>query len=471
LEYLRNKSLLQRRGSISNTLQASFDGLATIGAFWGLMIWNFGALTPEYIIMLLLLIGCMTVIYDYFSLYRTNRNFTRKAYILLKSWTVSFLVLTVLAFLSKQSDSYSRVFVGQFFLVGYLLQLLMHFCVGMTQKAQLKYGQSSQNAILIGDGLLVNYLNEKINANSWLAQNVVGKITYGEKSNSLEGGGKDNGPKLLGTIDELTDILKKNNVKVVYLIIPLESSNLLEGLYSKLLQLHVEIHWVPDIFSLRLVNHSVKELAGIPLMTLSETPLTGSRLVMKSIEDRVFSAIILVLISPVFLVIACAIKINSSGPVYFRQKRAGWDGEVFNIWKFRSMYVHTAENGALKQAEKNDSRITGVGAFLRKTSLDELPQLLNVLAGDMSLVGPRPHAVQHDEEYSQRISDYFVRNKIKPGMTGLAQVRGFRGETKNIDQMIQRVESDIEYINNWSIWLDLVILLRTVAVLKGETAY
>jgi putative colanic acid biosynthesis UDP-glucose lipid carrier transferase len=228
---------------------------------------------------------------------------------------------------------------------------------------------------------------------------------------------------------------------------------------------------VPDIFSLRLVNHSVKEIAGIPVLTLSETPLTGVHLLAKTMEDMVLSALILILISPVLLLVAIAIKLDSPGPVFFRQARAGWNGRTFKIWKFRSMYVHQPETGMLKQAGKNDPRITRVGAFIRKTSLDELPQVFNVLMGDMSLVGPRPHAIQHDEEYSRRIDDYFARHNIKPGITGLAQVRGLRGETSDIDQMAQRIEADIEYINNWSVWLDLAILIRTTTAFTGKYAY
>ena len=195
------------------------------------------------------------------------------------------------------------------------------------------------------------------------------------------------------------------------------------------------------------------------------------RLLLKSIEDKVLSFLILLLIFPILILVAIAVKLDSPGPVFFRQNRAGWSGKSFKIWKFRSMYVHQEEAGELKQASKGDSRITRVGAFIRKTSLDELPQIFNVLTGDMSLVGPRPHAIQHDKEYSQRIFDYFARHHIKPGITGLAQVRGLRGETIEIEQMVQRIESDIEYINNWSIWLDISILFRTVFAFTGKGAY
>lgn len=276
---------------------------------------------------------------------------------------------------------------------------------------------------------------------------------------------------MLGTLEQLPNLIAQHQVRTVYFAIPLDASEVLEGLYFNLLDKHVAVHWVPDIFSLRLVNHSVREIAGLPVITLSETPLTGTRLLLKSFEDLVFSSIILALIAPVLLVIALAVKLDSPGPVFFRQPRNGWSGRTFHIWKFRSMYVHPVDQGVVKQAQKNDPRVTRVGRVLRRTSLDELPQLFNVLRGEMSLVGPRPHAVQHDAEYSQRISDYFARLNIKPGITGLAQVRGHRGETRDIQEMVQRVESDIEYINNWSLWLDIIILFRTIGAFTGSKAY
>lgn len=174
----------------------------------------------------------------------------------------------------------------------------------------------------------------------------------------------------------------------------------------------------------------MREISGIPVLTLSETPLTGTSLFLKNLEDKVLAALILLFASPVLLAVALAIKLDSPGPVFFRQERMGWTGESFRIWKFRSMVVHEPEDGVVRQAQKNDARLTRVGAFIRRTSLDELPQLFNVLMGEMSLVGPRPHARQHDTQYSQDIVDYFARHNIKPGMTGLAQVRGFRVKPK-----------------------------------------
>jgi putative colanic acid biosynthesis UDP-glucose lipid carrier transferase len=215
----------------------------------------------------------------------------------------------------------------------------------------------------------------------------------------------------------------------------------------------------------------VSEISGIPLITLSETPLTGSNLLAKTLLDKSAAIVALALLSPIMLATALVIKTTSPGPILFRQKRTGWNGEEFDIYKFRSMYAEGTEPSYVPQATRDDPRITAVGRFIRRTSIDELPQLFNVLNGTMSLVGPRPHALSHNDDYSKRISNYLTRLRIKPGITGLAQVRGYRGETKELDRMVKRVESDIEYINNWSIVLDISIIFRTVFTLFSKEAY
>ena len=234
---------------------------------------------------------------------------------------------------------------------------------------------------------------------------------------------------------------------------------------------NIDIHWVPNLISLDLINHSVKEMAGLPLLTLSESPLIGNHLLFKAVEDRVLALVSLLLFSPLMIIIAVLIKLESPGPVIFRQSRTGWNGKEFPIWKFRSMKLHKVEDGDLKQATKDDERFTRIGRFIRKTSLDELPQLFNVLAGSMSMVGPRPHAIQHNSEYDKRIRAYMTRHRIKPGITGLAQINGYRGETDTLDKMKMRVEFDMQYINNWSFWLDIEILLKTLPALLRNQAY
>ncbi|MFJ1338179.1 undecaprenyl-phosphate glucose phosphotransferase [Pseudomonas caricapapayae] len=466
-----SRSLLQRRSSVSNAIQAGLDGIAVTGVAWYLINDQIGYITSDYVIMLLLLIGALAVIYDHYAIYRSNVGLTIKAFRLFKAWSATFCFLVVMAFLTKQSDKYSRLLMGELFVIGYFVQLFLHFAVREVQKRFLAPAYRLENALIIGSGDLAYFLQQKISNNPWFGERIVGCILSGEG----EDGGKDAEGKsrltILGDISDLDEIVVKHAIRTVYLVTPLSGSAVINDVYLKLLDKCIAVNWVPDIFSLRLINHSVREISGIPVLTLSETPLTGTSLFLKNLEDKVLAALILLFASPVLLAIAICIKLDSPGPVFFRQERMGWTGETFRIWKFRSMVVHEAEDGVLKQAQKNDARLTRVGAFIRRTSLDELPQLFNVLMGEMSLVGPRPHARQHDTQYSQDIVDYFARHNIKPGMTGLAQVRGFRGETKDIEQMIQRVDSDIEYINNWSLWLDFVILVRTLNAFTGKHAY
>jgi len=466
------RSILQRRSSASNTLQALLDGLAVTGVSWWLIVQQIGYLSPVYVIMLLMLLGALAVVYDHYAIYRTNVGFTLKAFRLFKAWTAAFAFLVGVAFLTKQSDQYSRILITKIFFAGFFVQLLLHVAMRAGQEKILKHSTQEDNVLIIGSGRLASFLYRKISDNPWLGETVVGCVLI-KAEDALQAHAADGERVLpvLGNLVELDVFIERYAIKSVYFVTPLDASEVFEDVYFGLLDKHIAVHWVPDIFSLRLINHSVREIAGIPVLTLSETPLTGMRLFLKRGEDLLLASVALLLAAPVLLLVAVAIKLDSAGPVFFRQPRMGWNGEIFRIWKFRSMLDHPLENNVVKQAERNDPRVTRVGAFIRRSSLDELPQLFNVLMGEMSLVGPRPHAIQHDEEYSRRITDYFARRNIKPGITGLAQVRGFRGETRDLEQMVQRVESDIEYINNWSLWLDVVIMLRTVSALTGKQAY
>jgi Undecaprenyl-phosphate glucose phosphotransferase len=214
--------------------------------------------------------------------------------------------------------------------------------------------------------------------------------------------------------------------------------------------------------TLSLFEGSVTNLLGVPTINLAASPLPPNALLQKEIFDRVFAAAALIAVSPVMIACALAVKLTSRGPVFFKQRRKGADGRVFSIYKFRSMRMHVEKEGELRQATRNDPRITRVGAFLRRTSLDELPQFFNVLRGDMSVVGPRPHALEHDDLYQKVVSGYIHRYRIKPGITGWAQVNGFRGETDRIEKMEGRVAHDLYYLGNWSFGLDMKIIFATI---------
>jgi len=224
---------------------------------------------------------------------------------------------------------------------------------------------------------------------------------------------------------------------------------------------------VPDMFVTDLIQGHAGSVCGMPVISVCETPFRGGNGFVKRASDIVLSLLILLLISPVLLVIALLVKLTSPGPIIFRQRRYGLDGKEILVYKFRSMTV-TEDGARVQQATKNDQRITPLGAILRKTSLDELPQFINVLQGRMSIVGPRPHAVSHNEMYRKLIKGYMVRHKVKPGITGWAQVNGFRGETDTLDKMQGRIDYDLDYLRNWSLKLDLYIIFKTVRVVAGD---
>jgi len=276
---------------------------------------------------------------------------------------------------------------------------------------------------------------------------------------------------VVGGIEQLVADCKSGVVDTVYITLAMSAELRIKGLTEKLANSTASVYLVPDLFTFNLLNSRWVDYQGITAISIYETPFAGLDCLLKRLEDIVLGTLILVIIALPMLVIACIIKLTSAGPVFFKQKRYGADGCEIRVWKFRSMSVQ--DDGAhVKQATKGDARITPFGAFIRKTSLDELPQFFNVLTGCMSIVGPRPHAVAHNEEYREKIQGYMLRHKVKPGITGLAQISGFRGETDTLEKMEGRVQYDLRYIQTWSISLDLKIIFLTI--FKGfinENAY
>jgi putative colanic acid biosynthesis UDP-glucose lipid carrier transferase len=275
----------------------------------------------------------------------------------------------------------------------------------------------------------------------------------------------------LGGISSLPDYVRAQGVEIIYIALPMASQPRILHLLEDLRDTTASIYFVPDIFVFDLIQARVDSIGDLPVVAVCETPFYGFNGLLKRCSDIVLAAAILMLISPLLLAIALGVKLSSPGPVLFKQRRYGLDGRRIVVYKFRSMTV--AEDGdTVRQATKNDARVTRFGAFLRKTSLDELPQFINVLQGRMSVVGPRPHAVAHNEMYRKLIRGYMIRHKVRPGITGLAQVNGYRGETETVDKMKARIEYDLMYLRNWSLLLDLQVILKTfVVVLKKQNAY
>lgn len=277
---------------------------------------------------------------------------------------------------------------------------------------------------------------------------------------------------LLGNIAAVTEFVKTHNVQHIYIALPMSAQPRVQALLDNLRRdTTASIYFVPDILSFDLIQANINVVNGIPIVAVCESPFVGINSTIKRISDVVLSTLILLLIAPLMLVIAIGIKLSSSGPVLFKQRRYGVDGKEIVVYKFRSMTV--MEDGEqVDQATRNDPRITRFGAFLRKTSLDELPQFINVLQGHMSIVGPRPHAISHNEIYRNLIKGYMVRHKVKPGITGWAQVNGFRGETDTEEKMQRRIDYDLDYLRNWSLFLDLLIIFKTIrVVIKDQNAY
>jgi putative colanic acid biosysnthesis UDP-glucose lipid carrier transferase len=269
---------------------------------------------------------------------------------------------------------------------------------------------------------------------------------------------------LLGSLDDVAPAILARGIKEVYITLPLGSQPRILGLLERLQGTTASIYFVPDVFGISIIQGRLQDMHGVPVVGICETPFTGTNELAKRASDLVLASIILVLIAPLMLAIAVGVRLSSPGPVLFRQRRNGLDGNEIAVYKFRSMRAQ--DNGpVVVQATRNDARITPFGAFLRRTSLDELPQFLNVLQGRMSIVGPRPHAVAHNRMYQELIRAYVVRHKVRPGITGWAQVNGLRGETETVEKMQARVEFDLEYLRNWSLALDLLIIVRTVRLL------
>ena len=460
------RSLLQRRKSLTTTFQALIDGLIVLGTMYYAFFIAQGFFTTIDAVFTVTLLAIMGVTYDQMGVYRQFSGLLRSARKLFFAWTVSFAITLFIFIMAQYFDQFSRTVLTAEFFIAFAGQLANRWILITLRVQTAHYNEDRNNVLLIGGGPLVKHLYDNINGNPWLQEKAIGRI-----GTRIEDDDDEMPVPVLGARDDIISVVRENNVRTVYIAVLLSNSHLVEEIYLDLANENIDIHWVPNVFSMDLINHSVKEIAGLPLLTLSESPLIGNHRMFKAVEDRAVAAIALMLLGPLMIVIAILIKLDSPGPIIFKQTRTGWNGREFSIWKFRSMKVHAPQIGELKQATRDDDRVTRIGRFIRKTSIDELPQLFNVISGSMSMVGPRPHATQHNTDYGKRISAYMARHRIKPGITGLAQINGYRGETDTLEKMQKRVEYDMQYINTWSFWLDIEILLKTIPALLRDDAF
>ncbi|MEG5266404.1 undecaprenyl-phosphate glucose phosphotransferase [Pseudomonas sp. JDS28PS106] len=362
-------------------------------------------------------------------------------------------------------------------------QLVIWYCASLTLfcmvrltilmvfRRQMRKGTYLQNSVILGateNGLrLAEYLLENQDIRSGVLGFIDDRIGRMPKS-------VGNLP-LLGNTQDLERLIRDGKVTQVMVALPWTAENRMDYIIRELRRLPVNVLLVPDMIAFRHAHNRITEVASLPMFNASDVPLRGWSPFFKRAEDIALSALAIVALSPLMLLIALAIKLDSPGPVLFRQKRYGYNNRLIEVFKFRSMHQHQADATAEKQTTRGDARVTRVGRFIRKTSLDELPQLFNVAAGTMSMVGPRPHATATKAAgilFEQAVKEYTSRHRVKPGITGLAQINGYRGETDTVEKIEKRVEFDLEYIENWSVWFDLYILMRTVpAVLFTREAY
>jgi putative colanic acid biosynthesis UDP-glucose lipid carrier transferase len=399
----------------------------------------------------------------------TNRFRDRPLYAavdVLISWGT---LLTILALCAFATDSFA-LFDWQVLTAWAAVTPCVHWLFAFAGRNYLRWKsaqpESRRTAIVIGGGALGAKLAAVLREEGGQGRHFVGCFDD-RGGDRLDPGAM---PRL-GTLADVGEFLARTPVNEVYISLPLSSQPRIAKLLASLRNSTASVYLAPDVFGISIIQGRLQDLGGVPVVGLLETPFTGAHELVKRGSDILLASLILVLISPILLAVAVGVKLSSPGPVIFRQRRNGLNGEEITVYKFRSMTV--TDNGpVVKQARRNDPRITPFGAFLRRSSLDELPQFINVLQGRMSIVGPRPHAVAHNEQYRGLIESYMVRHKVRPGITGWAQVNGMRGETETVDKMQARVEYDLEYLRNWSLGFDLRIMARTLKlVLFDRGAY
>ncbi|WP_460193592.1 undecaprenyl-phosphate glucose phosphotransferase [Thermosynechococcus sp. FA-CM-4201] len=447
-------------GTNASLITRITDGLAIAGLAvvdgWFL---EQGTLAPPSFSVLLLSIMLFWLFAELWGAYQDLRirPFWVEVRRISAAWLSTGLSLLVLGWIFKLTAAYSRLGMAFWFLLTLFLLGAGRYSIRQVLKIIRRKGKNRRRAVIIGAGCLGQRWLRTLHSHSHLGIDVLAFFDDAPAlCNSLV-----EGIPVRGNTTAAAQFVAENKVDLVYLALPLRAEERLRQIMQQFHDSTATVYLLPNIFVFELLNLRLFQVDGIPLIALSESPLTAYNAFMKRLEDLILGTVALVLLAPVMLLIALLIKLDSPGSIFFRQTRYGLDGRPIKVWKFRTMTV-CEDKGEIIQAKRNDQRITRIGKILRRTSLDELPQLFNVLKGEMSLVGPRPHATAHDEYYRQMIDHYIWRLKVKPGMTGWAQVNGWRGETDTVEKMQKRVEHDLFYIKNWSLSLDFCILWLTI---------
>ncbi|MFK3736200.1 undecaprenyl-phosphate glucose phosphotransferase [Massilia sp. TN1-12] len=383
------------------------------------------------------------------------------------AWGLILSIGVLASFAFHIAPQLSRLWLAYWYVSGLGLLAVSRFVAFNIIRMLKNRGLYCKPVVIVGYGPTGRELHRRALENDWYGYDV--QAVYLDPT---QAGSPINHARLqvLPSLESIGDYVVANHIAEVWLTLPLTDSAHLLKLRNLLRNTLVDVRLVPDVDNVEILSSDIVRFFGFPTIDLNRPQIAGSHALLKDLFDRIFSAIALACLAPLLLAIALAVKWTSPGPVLFRQRRLGLNGRIFYLYKFRSMRHETVEN--VRQATSDDPRITPVGRFLRRTSLDELPQFFNVLLGDMSIVGPRPHALQHNEIYMRKLELYMLRHRVKPGITGWAQINGYRGETDTDDKMAMRVQYDIHYIKNWSFWLDVkIILLTGIKGWSGANAY
>ena len=458
--------MLKKHGQLFLTIAIFFDSIVIsfswLASFYIHFKTSFGppprSVTPDIEIYLVALIPVLIVFMSSIrlcGLYQPQRGKLLGKYFfnVIKVTSISVLLLAAITFFYREG-SFSRFVAIYFFCLVTILMVVSHLLVHLVLKKIRALGFNVRYVLIVGTGVLAQSVVEKINLHSEYGFNIIGLLTSQPEELNNEFGGV----RVLGTFSDISAVIHKYRVDQLFLALPLDAYDEMEGILDSLGEETVDIKVVPDLLKFMNLQSGVEDLDGLPIVNLSESPLHGWNIVVKRISDIIFSSIFIILSSPFLILIAIIIKFESAGSIIYTQKRVGLDGNIFEMFKFRSMQVGAEVETGPIWASKEDNRRTRLGTFLRKTSIDELPQLFNVFMGDMSLVGPRPERQVFVEKFKKSIPKYMLRLKMKAGLTGWAQVNGWRGNTS----LDKRIEFDLYYIKHWSLLLDLKIIFLTI---------
>lgn len=461
--------LVRDNASAIMVFQRLLDPLLAVGLLVLLSQWQQVTFIEPYSVLAILVFLLIMPVFKATGLYRSYRSSTlpsvmRRIFI---GWGLVLVILLVLGYSTKTSSIFSRSLLISWAITVPFVLYLVHQAIWMSLRSLRASGRNQRTAIIAGATKVGRHLAEQIHHSPYLGINLLGFFDNQVPANASHFQGKP----LLGTLEDLLQYVRTHQIDVVYIALPTKEEETIATLLKELQDTTACVYFAPNILMFSLMQARTYEINGLPLIAVWEIPFSNLQYALKRCIDILVAGLALILLAPLMVLIAIGVKLSSPGPVLFKQRRYGMNGREIVVYKFRSMTV-TEDGDVVVQAKRGDARVTKIGAFLRRTSLDELPQFINVLQGRMSIVGPRPHAVAHNEQYRKLISGYMLRHKVKPGITGWAQVNGFRGETDTLEKMKMRVDYDLQYLKNWSLTLDLQIIFRTAFVFfHSKNAY